>query len=111
MKSAILLVVEDDIRCSRYVDICFSWRGGSRPAHFKITAEAPERIGLDRRYRKFGEMGAKKVFSYNAMKRFLVRGHFRPPDPLESLNRPISRAFRSRQITNLALRKPLCPYN
>jgi hypothetical protein len=50
------------------------------PAHFKITAEAPERIGPDRRYRKFGEMGAKKVFSYNAMKRFLVRGHLRPPE-------------------------------
>jgi hypothetical protein len=33
-----------------------------------------------RRYRKFGEMGAKKVFSYNAMKRFLVRGHLRPPE-------------------------------
>src|ERR1700758_944562 len=112
MKSAILLVVEDDIRCSRYVDICFSWRGGSRPAHFKIPAEAPERIGPDRRYRKFGEMGAKKVFSYNAMKRFLVRGHLRPPEPpFESQNPPLSRAVRSRQITNLALRKPPHPYN
>jgi hypothetical protein len=34
----------------------------------------------DRRYRKFEEMGAKKVFSYNAMKRFLVQRHLRPPE-------------------------------
>jgi hypothetical protein len=33
------------------------------------------------RYRKFGELGAKKVFSYTAMKRFVVQRHFRPPDP------------------------------
>src|SRR5690348_5462029 len=66
----------------------------------------------DRRYRKFGELGAKKVFSYNAMKRFLVRGHSRPPErPFVSLNRPLSRAVRTRQITNLALRKRQHPYN
>src|ERR1700761_9356393 len=89
----------------------FSWRGGSRPAHFIISLPKPQ-SGLvpTRRYRKFGEMGAKKVFSYNAMKRFLVRGHSRPPEPFESLNRPLSRANSSRQITNLVLRKPQHPY-
>jgi len=35
----------------------------------------------ERRYRKFGELGAKKVFSYTAMKRFVVRRHFRPSEP------------------------------
>src|ERR1700742_3726608 len=81
MKSAILLVVEDDIRCSRYVRICFSWRGGSGPAHFKSLPKPQSGLVPDRRYRKFGELGAKKVFSYNAMKRFLVWGHSRPPKP------------------------------
>jgi len=34
-----------------------------------------------RRYRKFGELGAKKVFSYTAMKRFVVQRHFGPSEP------------------------------
>jgi len=34
-----------------------------------------------RRYRKFGKLGAKKVFSYTAMKRFVVQRHFRQSEP------------------------------
>jgi hypothetical protein len=42
----------------------------------QITAEAQSGLVPERRYRKFEEMGAKKVFSYNAMKRFVVLAPF-----------------------------------
>jgi hypothetical protein len=86
-----LLVVEDDIRCSCCVDICSGAAAAARA--FQITAKVLKRIVPDRRYRKFEEIGAKKVFSYNAMKRFVVGRHSRPPEPpVESLNRGLAEA-------------------
>jgi hypothetical protein len=53
---------------------------------FKSLPKPQSGLVPNRRYRKFEEMGAKKVFSYNAMKRFVVRGHSRPSETLfESL--------------------------
>jgi hypothetical protein len=71
-----LLVVEDDIRCSRYVDICFSWRGGSRPAHFKITTEAPERIGPDKTVPQIWRDGGKKGIFLQRNEAFSCPGSF-----------------------------------
>ena len=75
MKSAILLV-EGDIRCSRYVDICFSWRGRQQPRAFQITAAAPERIGPGQTLPQIWREGGKKGI-------FLQRNEaFCCPEPL-----------------------------
>src|SRR5215469_1857939 len=110
MKSAILLV-EGDIRCSRYVDICFSWRSGGGP-RISNHCRAPERIGRGQTLPQIWRDGGKKGIFLQRNKAFCCPGSLAAAGthPFES-RAPVSRGARSRQITNLALHKALTPYN
>src|ERR1043166_9660655 len=106
MKSAILLV-EGDIRCSRYVDLLFLARRQRIP-RIPVAAEAPERIGPGQTLPQIWREGGKKGIFLQRNKAFCCPAPFAAArtHPFVIPWARVSRAFRSRQITNFALHKP-----